>query len=102
MKLTPEQEVIQQQLQEEAQRQATAQGAAGSQQASNIDFAGGAMEVLDIGLDLLTSAGSATLEGACTVASCVGDVAVGTAEVAGAIVGGTIEVIGSILGALAD
>lgn len=87
------QELQQEQLQEEVQRQ-TAQASAQSQQASQVDTGGffdGLLEVADMGLDLMTSTGGAIVDGGCAVASCVGDVAVGT-----------VEVIGGILGALAD
>lgn len=82
--------------QEEVQRQAAVQ----SQQASNVDtttVTDTALDILDIGLDLLTSAGSATVEGACAVASCAGDVVVGAAEVTGSIIGGAFEILGEIL-----
>lgn len=93
------QEEILELQQEELQRQTAAQ----SQQATNVDsnsFADGVSEALDIGLDLLTSAGTATLEGACTVASCAGDVLSGTAEAAGEVVGAIAEGIGEAIGAL--
>lgn len=89
------------QLQEELQRQAAQSSVSQSQQASNVDAAGffdGALDLLDVGLDLLGDAGSATVEGACAVASCAGDIAVGAVEVTGSIIGGTFEVIGEILG----
>lgn len=101
MKLTAEQELLQQQAQEEAQRQAAVQ----SQTATQVDTGGIAdtlLEIADMGLDLMSSAGGAVIDGGCAVASCAGDLAVGTVEVAGSIIGGTFEVIGGILGALAD
>lgn len=100
MKMTPEQELLQEELQQQAAAQAAVQTSAQSQQASNVDtasIADGALDILEIGLDLLTSAGSATVDGACAVASGVGDVVVGTCEVAGSVIGGIGELIGEIL-----
>lgn len=95
------QELQAEQLQEEVQRQTATQ----SQQANNVDASSVgdvASELLEAGLEMLGNAGTATLDGACAVASCAGDIAVGTAEVAGNILVGTAEVAGSVIGGLGN
>ncbi|MNI51032.1 hypothetical protein D3C73_1057300 [compost metagenome] len=101
--LTPEElaELQEQALQEEVQRQTATQ----SQQASNVDSSSVgdvASELFEAGLEMLTIGGNATIDATCAVASCVGDVAVGTVEVAGNILVGTAEVAGAVIGGLGD
>lgn len=59
------------QVEDEAQRQAAAQGSANS---NSTDFLGGALEVVEIVFDGISSAGTATVECAGAALECVGEI----------------------------